>query len=64
MLVVSRGDDELLALDGRRGVHFPHEEPGVYAGHYPVDSAAAIDSPTYRNHSRAAESRARGSSFW
>jgi GT2 family glycosyltransferase len=44
VLVVSRGDDELLALDGRRGVHFPQEEPGVYAGHYPADSAAAISA--------------------
>jgi GT2 family glycosyltransferase len=42
VLVVSRGDDELLALDGRRGVHFPQDEPGIYAGHYPEDSAAAI----------------------
>jgi GT2 family glycosyltransferase len=42
VLVVSRGDDELLALDGRHGVHFPQDAPGNYAGHYPADSAAAI----------------------
>jgi len=42
VLVVSRGDDELLVLDGRRGLHFPQDEPGVFAGHYPADSDAAI----------------------
>jgi hypothetical protein len=40
--VVSRGDDELLAFDRRRGWHFPRTEKGVYAGHHPADSAAAI----------------------
>lgn len=42
VLVVSRGDDSLLALGGQRGQHFPQTEQGVYAGHYPTDSAAAI----------------------
>jgi hypothetical protein len=40
--VVSRGDDELLAFDRRRGWHFPRTNKGVYAGHHPADSAAAI----------------------
>jgi hypothetical protein len=40
--VVSRGDDELLALGRRRGWHFPRTDKGVYAGHHPADSAAAI----------------------
>jgi GT2 family glycosyltransferase len=43
VIVVSRGDEALLELgDGRRGWHFPQEEGGVYAGHYPADSAEAI----------------------
>ena len=41
--VVSRGDTELLRLEGRSGCHFPQGEDGVYAGHHPVDSAAAIE---------------------
>jgi GT2 family glycosyltransferase len=42
VLVVSRGDDDLLQLDGRPGWHFPQDEDGTYAGYYPPDSAAAI----------------------
>ncbi|MBS1868260.1 MAG: glycosyltransferase [Actinobacteria bacterium] len=42
VLVVSRGDDELIALDGRVGWHFPQAEGGVYAGHHPRDGEAAI----------------------
>jgi len=40
--VVSRGDDELLAFERRRGWHFPRTDKGVYAGHHPADSAVAI----------------------
>jgi GT2 family glycosyltransferase len=42
VLVVSRGDDELLRFEGREGLHFPQAENGVYAGHYPGDSHEAI----------------------
>lgn len=42
VLVVSRSDDELLRLDGRQGWHFPQDENGAWAGHYPADSAEAI----------------------
>jgi glycosyltransferase involved in cell wall biosynthesis len=42
VLVVSRGDDELLQLGDRRAWHFPQTEEGVYAGHNPADSAEAI----------------------
>jgi GT2 family glycosyltransferase len=42
VIVVSRGDEELVRLDGRRGLHFPQEADGVYAGHYPSDSGEAI----------------------
>ena len=41
-LVVSKGDERLLAFDGRKAWHFLRNEKGVYAGHHPADSAAAI----------------------
>lgn len=44
VLVLSKGDPELLDLDGRRAWHFPRDEDGTYAGHHPVDSAACIDA--------------------
>ncbi|MEP6910008.1 MAG: glycosyltransferase family 2 protein [Actinomycetota bacterium] len=43
ILVVSRGDNRLLELEGRRSAHFPQLDGGVYAGHYPANSAEAID---------------------
>lgn len=42
VLIVSKGDEELVDLDGRIGQHFPQVGEGVYAGHYPRDSAEAI----------------------
>ena len=42
VLVVSKGDDRLLELDGRHGWHFPQNDNGVYAGYHPVDSDVAI----------------------
>lgn len=42
VLVVSKGDEELLLLEGRRGWHFPQLEGGVYAGHHPADGEKAI----------------------
>jgi hypothetical protein len=42
VMVVSRGDDELLELEDRTGWHFPRSQDGKYAGHHPVDSAAAL----------------------
>jgi len=42
ILVVSRGDDELLKLDGHDAWHFPETDDAVYAGHYPADSAEAV----------------------
>ena len=43
VLVVSRGDERLVDLEQRVGWHFPQAEGGVYAGHHPADSRAAID---------------------
>ena len=42
VLVASRGDNELLGLNGLRTWHFPRTDDGSYAGHNPADSAEAI----------------------
>jgi hypothetical protein len=42
VMVVSRGDDQLLELTGCVGWHFPQSPAGLFAGYYPADSAAAI----------------------
>jgi GT2 family glycosyltransferase len=42
VLMVSRGDDELLQIEGRRARHFPCAHDGRYAGHHPADSRRAI----------------------
>ena len=42
VLVVSRGDDDLLDLDGRAAWHFPQDHDGRWAGYHPRDSSAAI----------------------
>ncbi len=41
--VTSRGDEELLKVWGRRAWHYPQDDRGVYAGHYPRDGAAAVE---------------------
>jgi hypothetical protein len=41
VLVVSRGDDRLLDLDGHCAWHFPQSGEGNYAGHHPGDSEEA-----------------------
>lgn len=42
VLMVSRGDEELLRLDGRRAWHFPSSAGGRYAGYHPADDEEAI----------------------
>jgi glycosyltransferase involved in cell wall biosynthesis len=42
VLVVSKGDEQLVRLNGRKAWHFPRDANGTYAGHHPADSAAAI----------------------
>jgi glycosyltransferase involved in cell wall biosynthesis len=42
VIVVSKGDAELLSIDGRTTWHFPQRADGSYTGYYPYDSAAAI----------------------
>jgi hypothetical protein len=40
--VVSRGDQEIVDLQGRNGWHFPRQDDGEYAGYHPANSADAI----------------------
>jgi glycosyltransferase involved in cell wall biosynthesis len=40
--ILSKGDDALIKLDGRRLRHFPADGKGEYAGHYPSDGRAAV----------------------
>jgi hypothetical protein len=42
VLVASKGDDELLQLNGSRGWHFPSAPDGSYAGYHPAGDTAAI----------------------
>jgi GT2 family glycosyltransferase len=42
VLVVSRGDRALLALEDRAGQHFPQDPSGGYLGHHPRDSTDAV----------------------
>lgn len=43
VIVVSKGDDELLRFKDRVGWHFPQVPDGRYAGYNPADSRAAIE---------------------
>jgi hypothetical protein len=43
VLVVSRGDEQFVRLEGRRGWHFPRHEDGRWAGFHPADSEAAVE---------------------
>jgi GT2 family glycosyltransferase/glycosyltransferase involved in cell wall biosynthesis len=42
LMVISRGDEELLKIDGVTAWHFPQTQAGVYAGHHPADDQAAV----------------------
>jgi hypothetical protein len=43
VLVVSRGDEQFVRLEGRRGWHFPRHEDGRWAGFHPADSQEAVE---------------------
>jgi hypothetical protein len=43
VLVVTRGDEDLLRIGRRDARHFPQTPDGVYAGHHPADSTAAVE---------------------
>jgi GT2 family glycosyltransferase len=42
VLIITKGDEELLKLSGHRGWHFPRDNEGRYPNIYPADSAEAI----------------------
>ena len=41
-IVISKGDPDLLDVEGQHARHFPQDEQGDYAGHYPPESGEAI----------------------
>jgi ATP-binding cassette, subfamily B, bacterial len=42
VLVISRGDDAMLELDGRTAWHFPNVDDNVYSGHHPATGHEAV----------------------
>ena len=52
VLVVSRGDEELLRIGPRRALHFPQDEFGRYAGYHPRGQRRCDRVP--REHARHA----------
>ena len=42
VLMVSKGDDRLLEVDGLRAWHFPRLPDGSWPGHHPADSAEVL----------------------
>src|SRR5262249_3814397 len=42
VLVVSRGDEDLVTFDGRTGWHFPQSRDGRWLGYYPETDEEAI----------------------
>jgi hypothetical protein len=42
ILVVSKGDEELVRFEDRDGWHFPRTSAGQYGGYHPADAVAAI----------------------
>jgi GT2 family glycosyltransferase len=47
VLVISKGDPDLLDVDGRNAEHFPQNPDGSYIGYHPADSAEAITRLKY-----------------
>jgi hypothetical protein len=43
VLVISRGDEQFVRLEGRRGWHFPRHEDGRWAGFHPADAQEAVE---------------------
>lgn len=42
VVVINKGDEELLQLEGREAWHFPRTDTGLYAGFYPENGADAV----------------------
>lgn len=43
LLVVSKGDDELLRFENHVALHFPRADNGLYAGYHPGSSEEAVE---------------------
>jgi len=43
VLVIGRGDEDLVQLSGRRAAHFPQDAAGDFAGEYPGTGGEAVD---------------------
>ena len=64
VLVISKGDPDLLDLEGRDARHFPQGADGSYAGHHPAGSAEAIDHLKSLQRSGAGYLLIPGPSLW
>jgi glycosyltransferase involved in cell wall biosynthesis len=64
VLVVSKGDGELLDLGGCVARHFPQRADGQYAGYYPADSAAAVEHLEHLRQSGAGYLLFPHTAFW
>lgn len=43
VLVIGRGDEDLVQLSGRRAAHFPQDAAGDFAGEYPGSGVEAVE---------------------
>jgi glycosyltransferase involved in cell wall biosynthesis len=64
VLVVSRGDDAIVTVEGRVGAHFPQAPDGRWAGYHPADSDTAIRHLETLRERGARYLAVPSSSFW
>jgi glycosyltransferase involved in cell wall biosynthesis len=64
VLVVSKGDERLLRIDGVVARHFPQDATGRWPGYHPHDSAAAIEQLEELRRQGAEQLVFPKSSFW
>ena len=64
LLVVSRGDDQLVRFDDREAWHFPRADDGKYAGYHPDSSEDALEHLQKLQDGGARYLLVPASSFW
>jgi hypothetical protein len=64
VLVVSKGDNDLLHRVSAGAEHFPQTPDGIYAGSYPADSCMAIDHLESLREAGATHLMFPGTAFW
>ena len=64
VLVVSRGDDELVRFENREAWHFPRAANGKYAGYHPDNSEDAVEHLKELQHEGARYLLVPAPSFW